>query len=55
MTACLENSSASIDYQAEMASSYNITATPQFIVNCKYFTLPQTLDYAINYALKNSG
>jgi hypothetical protein len=55
MSECLTNSSATIDYQAELASRYNITATPQLIVNCKYFTLPQTLGYAINYSLKSIG
>ncbi len=51
LNACLSNSSTAIDYQAEFASHYNITSTPQLIVNCKYITIPQTLDYAINYSL----
>ncbi len=51
LAACLDNSSQTINYQAQLAASYNITSTPQFIVNCKYLTLPQTLDYAINYSL----
>lgn len=54
LTACLQNSSTAINYQAALASNYNITATPQLIVNCKYLTIPQTLDYAINYSLKNT-
>ncbi len=53
--ACLSNSSTAINYQAELASRFNITSTPQIIVNCKYLTLPQTLDYAINYSLKGAS
>jgi hypothetical protein len=53
--ACLSNSSTAINYQAELASRFNITSTPQIIVNCKYLTLPQTLDYAINYSLKSAS
>lgn len=54
LAACLANSSTAINYQAQLASSYNITSTPQFIVNCKYLTLPQTLGYAINYSLRGT-
>lgn len=55
LNACISNSSTAIDYQAELASNYNITSTPQIIVNCKYLTIPQTLDDAINYSLKQAG
>jgi hypothetical protein len=51
---CLANSSTAIDYQSELASHYNITSTPLLIVNCKYLTIPQTLDYAINYSLNST-
>jgi hypothetical protein len=54
LTACLANSSTAINYQAQLASNFNITSTPQLIVNCKYLTIPQTLYYAINYSLKGT-
>ncbi|MGC8680100.1 MAG: DsbA family protein [Candidatus Micrarchaeia archaeon] len=55
--ACMLNSSAVLQNQALLANFYNITTTPTFVVNCKYETIPETLDNAINYALnmtKNS-
>lgn len=55
LSGCLANSSSTINFQARLASNYNITSTPQFIVNCKYLTLPQTLGYAINYSLRSLG
>lgn len=55
LNACIVNSSTAINYQAEFASNYNITSTPQLIVNCRYLTIPQTLDYAINYSLRSIG
>ncbi len=48
---CLANVSGPLDAQAEFASLYNLKVLPSFIVNCKYQTLPQTLDSAINYSL----
>lgn len=51
MQSCLTNSSQALDYQSQLASSYNIVATPQFVVDCKYLSIPQTVDYAINYSL----
>ncbi|MDE1865471.1 MAG: hypothetical protein KGH94_02430 [Candidatus Micrarchaeota archaeon] len=54
LASCLSNSSTAINYQADLASNYNITSTPQLIVNCKYLTIPQTLYYAINYSLKGT-
>ncbi len=49
--ACMDNVSGYLNTQAEFARLYNITSTPDIIVNCRYQTLPQTLGYAINYSL----
>jgi len=51
LSTCLKTVYTSLEYQARLAAFYNITQTPTFIVNCRYQTLPQTLDEAINYAL----
>ena len=48
---CLASVSEPLDAQSQFASLYNINVLPTFIVNCKYQTLPQTLDSAINYTL----
>lgn len=52
LNACIDNSSASLAYQADLYRNYQIINTPQFVVNCKYLTLPETLDYAVNYSLE---
>jgi hypothetical protein len=49
--ACLVNSTYSLDNQAKLAGFYNVTTVPEFITDCKYASIPQTLDYAINYTL----
>ncbi len=51
MNACMANSITSLDYQAKVASLYNVVTTPELVVNCKYATIPQTLNLAINYSL----
>ncbi len=51
---CIDNTSTSLAYQADLYKSYQVINTPQFVVNCKYLTLPETLDYAINYSLANT-
>jgi hypothetical protein len=51
--ACMQNVSRSLDYQAEFANLYNIQSTPTILVNCKYSTIPQTLNYSIAYALNH--
>ncbi|MEM0149466.1 MAG: hypothetical protein QXW10_01050 [Candidatus Micrarchaeaceae archaeon] len=48
---CLANVSEPLDAQAQFAALYKLNVLPSFIVNCKYQTLPQTLDSAINYTL----
>jgi hypothetical protein len=55
LNGCLTNSSTAIDYQAVFAQRYNITSTPQLLVNCKYLTIPQRLDDAIDYSLSETG
>jgi hypothetical protein len=51
LNSCLAKSAQILDVESGLASTYNITSTPQFVVNCRYFTIPQTLGYAINYSL----
>ncbi len=55
MDSCLAGSTQALDYQAQLASKYNIVSTPQFVVDCRYLTIPQTLGYAINYSLSHEG
>jgi hypothetical protein len=50
---CMQNVTTSLNIQAQFASLYNIISTPQVVVNCKYSTIPQTINDAINYSLKN--
>ncbi|MCL5430371.1 MAG: hypothetical protein M1504_02745 [Candidatus Marsarchaeota archaeon] len=47
----LYNSTQILDAQASLASFYNVSMTPAYVVNCKYETIPQTLYSAINYTL----
>ena len=53
--ACLNTSAANLNYQASLAGLYGVTVTPEFITDCKYASIPQTLGYAINYTLKSIG
>ena len=50
---CMQNVTRTLNIQAQFASLYHIISTPSVIVNCRYSTLPQTLDDALNYSLKN--
>jgi hypothetical protein len=50
---CMQNVSTDLDYQAQFANLYNIQSTPTILVNCKYSTIPQTLNYSIAYALNH--
>jgi hypothetical protein len=54
LNACMANSITSLNYQAKLAELYNVVTTPEFIVNCKYATIPQTLNMAINYSLSQT-
>ena len=51
--ACLVNSTTSLDNQANLAHLYGVATTPEFIVDCKYASIPQTIGRAINYTLKS--
>ncbi len=51
LNACIANSTVSLDNQAKVAGLYDVATTPEFVVNCKYATIPQTLNMAINYSL----
>ncbi len=48
---CINNASSILNGQAALASFYNVTSTPIFIVNCHYLSLPQTVTSAIDYAI----
>lgn len=54
LNTCMANSVTSLNYQAKVAALYNVVTTPEFIVNCKYATIPQTLNLAINYSLRQT-
>lgn len=51
LNTCMETVSTALDNQAVLANLYNVTSVPIFIVNCKYMSIPQTTNYAINYTL----
>ncbi len=50
---CISNSSAILTSQLNLAKFYNVVSVPQFIINCEYISLPQTLSNAINYSINN--
>ncbi len=50
---CMQNSTRTLNIQAQFARLYGITSASEVIVNCRYETIPQTMSYAINYSLKN--
>lgn len=52
LNGCLANSTTALIYQAQLAKLYDVVSTPQFIVDCRYTSLPETATYAINYTLK---
>ncbi|MEM0147527.1 MAG: hypothetical protein QXD11_01535 [Candidatus Micrarchaeaceae archaeon] len=51
LSSCISNASSLLNNQAILASFYNVTSTPIFIVNCHYISLPQTVASAINYSI----
>lgn len=51
---CIQNSPSALQGQAALANYYMINVSPSFVVNCKYQTIPQTLDSAVNYALNHT-
>jgi hypothetical protein len=50
---CMDNVTTTLDIQSQFAKLYNIVSTPTIIVNCRYSTIPQSINYAINYSLSN--
>lgn len=48
---CMNNVTTILDIQSQFASLYHTVSTPSLIVNCRYSTIPQSLNYAINYSL----
>jgi hypothetical protein len=51
LSACMDNSTQTLQFQASLAQLYNIVSTPQYVVDCKYSAIPQTVGEAINYTL----
>jgi hypothetical protein len=47
---CLYNSTSTLQNQATLARLYGVSTTPEFIVNCRYSSIPQTLTEALAYA-----
>ena len=52
---CMAHIAPAPVHQEQLASFYNVTATPSYIVNCKDSTIPQRLNTTIGYALKQLG
>lgn len=50
---CMNNVTRTLNIQAQFANLYHIVSTPAIIVNCKYSTIPQSMNYAINYSLNS--
>ncbi len=51
MSSCFYNITSTMNYQAELAKYYNVTQTPEIIVNCKYETIPERFNSTVNYSL----
>ncbi|MCL4383110.1 MAG: hypothetical protein M1168_00685 [Candidatus Marsarchaeota archaeon] len=50
LNACLSNSTTLLTKESDLAKFYNVVSVPQFIINCEYTSLPQTLINAVNYS-----
>ncbi|MDE1868868.1 MAG: hypothetical protein KGH60_02790 [Candidatus Micrarchaeota archaeon] len=48
---CLVNASQSLNQQSLLANLYSTGVNPEFVVNCKYVALPETLGHTINYSI----
>ncbi len=48
---CVANSAEALYFQSQFAQLYNVTSTPEFIVNGRYETISTRLGDAINYSL----
>lgn len=49
INSCISNSTPLLNRQALLGQYYNITTTPVAIVNCKYLTIPQTVQEGVCY------
>jgi protein-disulfide isomerase len=50
---CMQNSSEILRNQALLSDFYGVETTPTFIVNCKYMTIPQTLNDTLGYVFNS--
>ncbi len=50
---CMSNVTTTLNLQAQFANLYHIISTPTMIINCRYSTIPQSINYAINYSLSH--
>lgn len=48
--ACLSNTTQPLNTQSLLAKYYNITQTPVEVVNCRYMSIPQTVQQALCYS-----
>jgi len=46
---CISNSTTLLNRQAQLSKLYNVTATPEYVLDCKYATIPATAQYAVDY------
>jgi hypothetical protein len=46
---CMANSTTLLNRQAQLSKLYNVTATPVYVLDCKYATIPATSRYAVDY------
>ncbi|MGC8649002.1 MAG: DsbA family protein [Candidatus Micrarchaeia archaeon] len=50
---CMQNSTEVLRNQALLSSFYGVETTPTFIVDCKYMTIPQTLNDTLDYVFNS--
>jgi hypothetical protein len=52
LNSCIANSTSTLDAQALLAKFYGVATTPQYVVDCRYSAIPETVTSAINYTLQ---
>ena len=50
---CMQTSSEVLEKQALLSTFYGIQTSPTFIINCKYMTIPETLNYSLDYVINS--
>ncbi len=50
LNTCITNSTNLLTKESNLAKFYNIVSVPEFVINCEYTSLPQTLINAVNYS-----